>query len=179
MGDVQWKPVGHGVPSIWDVPHLTSTSTWSRRIAHILANRFGACGPEFVDCVHREVGRKPLPPNYLNPDFQRGAVVHAMGGHLRDHIDPVYSNTQPAAHRWPSSAYQPRHLLRSHGDARLPPQQPQDVFPHQITAGGGAEWVLPIRVLRSPRREGQRVYHVEKGFCPSRGKRPEAVLAGK
>lgn len=101
----RWNPVSHGAHGIWDVPHVDIHFYLEPRTAHILAIRSGSCGPEFVDCVHWEVGRKPLPPNYMHPNFQMGAVVPAMGGHLRDQMDPVYNKTQPAIHSWLFGAY--------------------------------------------------------------------------
>jgi hypothetical protein len=177
---LNWNPVGHGAPGIWDVPHFDIHFYLEPRIAHILAIRSGACGPEFVDCVHWEVGRKPLPPNYMHPDFQMGAVVPAMGGHLRDHMDPVYNKTQPAAHSWIFGAYDShvifyeamvtRAFLLSNPDTCFPIKSPQAV------ALSG--FYPTVSCVRHDAKTGESTVSIED-FVLREASGPEPVLAGK
>ncbi len=99
-----WNPHGHVPPGIWDIPHFDVHFYIEPKITNILAIRSGACGPEFVDCHHWEVGRRPLAPNHIHPDFQMAAVVPAMGGHLFDRTDPVFKK-QPFTRSWLFGAY--------------------------------------------------------------------------
>lgn len=101
-----WNPHGHTPPGIWDVPHFDVHFYLEPRITTILAIPSGACGPEFVDCKHWEVGRKPIPPNYIHSDFLVGAVSPAMGGHWRDGKDPVFPpEKRPFTRSWLFGGY--------------------------------------------------------------------------
>jgi hypothetical protein len=79
-----WNPAGHIPPGIYDVPHF-DVHFYMVPIASVFALEDGPCGLEFIRCDQYELAKKPLPPNYMSPDFQDvDAVVPAMGNHLVD-----------------------------------------------------------------------------------------------
>jgi hypothetical protein len=99
-----WNPVGHIPPGIYDVPHFDIHFVMVP-IAEIFAIEPGPCGPERVRCDQFEIGRKPLPPNYVHADFRDvSAVVPAMGNHLIDVTGPVF-NKQPFTHSFIYGVY--------------------------------------------------------------------------
>ena len=61
-------------------------------IETVFALGLGPCGPEFVRCDQFELANKPLPANYMPPDFKSvGAVAPAMGNHLIDPTSPEFN----------------------------------------------------------------------------------------
>lgn len=91
---LNWNHVGHIPPGIYDVPHFDVHFEMAS-IAEIFAIEPGPCGPEFVRCDQFEIGKKPLPPNYVHADYKNvDAVVPAMGNHLIDLTGPEF-NKQP------------------------------------------------------------------------------------
>lgn len=87
---LNWNPHGHIPPGVYDVPHF-DVHYYIQPIAEALAVAAGPCGPEHVRCDQFAVGRKPLPSNYMNPDFKDvEAVVPAMGNHLVDLTAPEF-----------------------------------------------------------------------------------------
>ena len=79
-----WNPMGHMPPGIYDLPHF-DVHFYMEPIENIMAIETGPCGPEFVRCDQFETARKPLPPNFMPPDYQNfDAVAPAMGNHLLD-----------------------------------------------------------------------------------------------
>jgi len=86
-----WNPVGHIPPGIYDVPHF-DIHFYIESIANVLALQDGPCGPEFVRCDQFELGKKPVPANYMHPDFKDvDAVAPAMGNHLVDLAGPEFN----------------------------------------------------------------------------------------
>jgi len=101
---LNWNPVGHIPPGIYDVAHFDIHFVMVP-IADIFAIEAGPCGPERVRCDQFEIGRKPLPPNYVHADFRDvSAVVPAMGNHLIDVTGPEF-NKQPFTHSWIYGVY--------------------------------------------------------------------------
>ncbi len=89
-----WNPVGHIPPGVYDVPHF-DIHFYIETIANVLALQDGPCGPEFVRCDQFELAKKPLPANYIHPDFQDvDAVAPAMGNHLIDLTGPEFNGEQ-------------------------------------------------------------------------------------
>jgi hypothetical protein len=89
-----WNPVGHIPPGIYDVPHF-DIHFYIESIANVFAVQDGPCGPEFVRCDQFEVAKKPLPANYIHPDFQDvDAVAPAMGNHLIDLTGPEFNGEE-------------------------------------------------------------------------------------
>lgn len=86
-----WNPAGHIPPGVYDVPHF-DVHFYIDSIANVFALRDGPCGPEFVDCEQFERATKPLPANYMPPDYQSvDAVAPAMGNHLVDLTGPEFN----------------------------------------------------------------------------------------
>lgn len=86
-----WNPVGHIPPGVYDVPHF-DVHFYIETIANVFAIKDGPCGPEFVQCDQFEIAKKPLPANYMNPDFKDvDGVVPAMGNHLIDLTGPEFN----------------------------------------------------------------------------------------
>ena len=86
-----WNPIGHIPPGVYDVPHF-DVHFYIESVANVFAVQDGPCGPEFVRCDQFELAKKPLPANYINPDFQDvDAVAPAMGNHLIDLTGPEFN----------------------------------------------------------------------------------------
>jgi len=101
---LNWNPQGHIPPGVYDVPHF-DVHFEMVPIAEIFAIQAGPCGPEFVRCDQFQIARKPLPPNYLAPDYvDVEAVVPAMGNHLIDTTGPEFQK-QPFTRSWIYGVY--------------------------------------------------------------------------
>jgi len=102
---LNWNPEGHIPPGVYDVPHFDVHFEMAP-IADVFAIEAGACGPEFVRCDQFQRGRRPLPPNYLAPDYvDVQAVVPAMGNHLIDTTGPEFQK-QPFTRSWIYGVYE-------------------------------------------------------------------------
>lgn len=87
---LNWNPRGHVPPGIYDLPHF-DVHFYIEPIENIFAIEPGPCGPERVRCDQFEIGKRPVPVNYVSPDFQDvDAVVPAMGNHLIDLSGPEF-----------------------------------------------------------------------------------------
>jgi hypothetical protein len=81
---LNWNPVGHIPPGVYDTPHF-DMHFYIQPMDDVFAIEPGPCGPEFVRCDQFDIARKPVPPNYLAPDYADvEAVAPAMGNHLID-----------------------------------------------------------------------------------------------
>jgi hypothetical protein len=101
---LNWNPVGHIPPGIYDVPHF-DVHFFMEPIANVFALRSGLCGPEFFSCDQFEVAKRPVPPNYIHSDYRDvDAVVPAMGNHLID-VTGAEFNKQPFTRSWIYGAY--------------------------------------------------------------------------
>jgi hypothetical protein len=101
---LNWNPVGHIPPGIYDVPHF-DIHFFMEPIANVFALRSGLCGPEFVSCDQFEVAKRPVPTNYIHSDYRDvDAVVPAMGNHLIDLTGPEF-NKQPFTRSWIFGVY--------------------------------------------------------------------------
>jgi len=86
-----WNPAGHIPPGVYDVPHF-DVHFYIDSIANVFALKDGPCGPEFIQCDQFERARKPLPANYMPPDYVNvDAVAPAMGNHLIDPTGPEFN----------------------------------------------------------------------------------------
>jgi hypothetical protein len=104
---LNWNPAGHIPPGIYDVPHFDVHFEMGP-IAEVLAIEAGPCGPEMVRCDQFRIARKPLPSNYLPPDYvDVEAVVPAMGNHLIDTTGPEFRK-QPFTRSWIYGTYDGR-----------------------------------------------------------------------
>jgi hypothetical protein len=96
---LNWNPVGHIPPGIYDVPHFDIHFVMAP-IVEIFAIQAGPCGPEFVRCDQFQIAKRPLPPNYMHADYRDvDAVVPAMGNHLVDLTGPEF-NKRPFTRSW-------------------------------------------------------------------------------
>jgi hypothetical protein len=101
---LNWNPVGHIPPGIYDVPHF-DVHFFMEPIANVFALRSGLCGPEFFSCDQFEVAKRPVPLNYIHSDYRDvDAVVPAMGNHLID-VTGAEFNKQPFTRSWIYGAY--------------------------------------------------------------------------
>jgi hypothetical protein len=104
---LNWNPVGHIPPGIYDAPHF-DVHFMIEPIESVFSIFPGNCGPEFVQCDQFEIARRPLPVNYIHPDFQDvEAVVPAMGNHLIDVTGPEFAGV-PFTRSWIYGIYDAR-----------------------------------------------------------------------
>jgi hypothetical protein len=104
---LNWNPNGHMPPGIYDVPHL-DIHFYMEPIERVFAIESGPCGPEFVRCDEFEIGKRPVPPNYVAPDYQDvDAVAPAMGNHLVDLTSSEFKG-EPFTRTWIYGAYDGR-----------------------------------------------------------------------
>ena len=107
---LNWNPVGHIPPGIYDVAHFDIHFEMAP-IAEIFAIESGPCGPEMVRCDQFAIGKKPVPGNYTHPDFRDvDAVVPAMGNHLIDLAGPEFAK-QPFTRSWIYGVYDGRMIF--------------------------------------------------------------------
>lgn len=86
-----WNPVGHIPPGVYDVPHF-DVHFYMEPVENVFAIQVGPCGPEFVRCDQFELAKKPLPANYIDPDYKDvDAIAPAMGNHLIDLTGPEFN----------------------------------------------------------------------------------------
>lgn len=101
---LNWNPMGHIPPGVYDVPHF-DIHFYIEPIENVFALEPGPCGPEFIRCDQFEVARRPLPANYLAPDYQDvEAVAPAMGNHLIDMTSPELHG-EPFTRTWIYGVY--------------------------------------------------------------------------
>ena len=104
---LNWNPRGHTPPDVFDTPHF-DVHFYIEPIENIFAIQRGTCGPEIVRCDQFAQGRKPIPSNYLPPNFQDlGLVAPAMGNHLCDLADHVFHGEKFKRH-WIYGVYDGR-----------------------------------------------------------------------
>lgn len=104
---LNWNPNGHMPPGVYDVPHF-DIHFYMEPIESVFALESGPCGPEFVRCDQFEIGKKPVPPNYVAPDYQNvDAVAPAMGNHLVDLTSSEFTG-EPFTRTWIYGAYDGR-----------------------------------------------------------------------
>jgi hypothetical protein len=102
-----WNPHGHIPPGVYDVPHF-DVHFYLEPMENVFALQRGPCGPEFVRCDQFEAARKPLPSNYLHPDFKDvQAVAPAMGNHWIDLTGPEF-NGKKFTRSWIYGSYDGR-----------------------------------------------------------------------
>ena len=77
-------------PGVFDKPHF-DVHFYIEPIENVFALQRGTCGPEFLRCDQFAQARKPVPRNYVPPNFQDvGAAAPAMGNHLLDPTTPEF-----------------------------------------------------------------------------------------
>jgi len=101
---VNWNPVGHIPPGVYDVPHF-DMHFYIAPIEDVFSIEPGPCGPEFVRCDQFAIATRPVPPNYVAPDYQDvQAVAPSMGNHLIDVTGPEFQG-EPFTRSWIYGVY--------------------------------------------------------------------------
>lgn len=104
---LNWNPHGHIPPGIWDAPHF-DVHFYIESIEKVFALHRGTCGPELVRCDQFAQAIKPVPANYMHPDYVNvGAVAPAMGNHLIDTTAAEFRGT-PFTRSWIFGTYDGR-----------------------------------------------------------------------
>jgi hypothetical protein len=104
---LNWNPHGHIPPKVYDLPHF-DVHFYMEPIEKIFAIQSGPCGPEFVRCDQFKIATRPLPSNYMHPDFKSvDAVAPAMGNHLIDLTGPEF-NKKKFTRTWIYGVYDGR-----------------------------------------------------------------------
>lgn len=81
---LNWNGGGHAPPNIYDLPHF-DIHYFMDPIEKTFALMPGPCGGEFMRCDQFERAIRPVPSNYIHPDFKNvDAAAPAMGNHLVD-----------------------------------------------------------------------------------------------
>ena len=133
---LNWNPRGHIPPGVFDTPHF-DVHFYIEPIENIFAIQRGTCGLEMVRCDQFALASKPVPSNYVPPNFQDlGIVAPAMGNHLCDPTDHVFHGEKFKRH-WIYGAYDGRVIfyeemvdrgyMLSKPDACFPIQSPDAV----------------------------------------------------
>jgi hypothetical protein len=142
---LNWNPHGHIPPGVYDLPHF-DVHFYIEPIEKVFAVESGPCGPEFVRCDQFELATKPLPSNYMNPDFKNvGAVAPAMGNHLIDQTSPEF-NGKKFTRTWIYGVYDGRATFYEEmltRDYLL--SQPTACFPIKPVAAVGVKGYYPAQ----------------------------------
>lgn len=81
---LNWNPAGHAPPHVYDLPHF-DIHYFMDSIENTFALMPGPCGGEFLRCDQFERAVRPVPSEYVHPDFKNvDAAAPAMGNHLVD-----------------------------------------------------------------------------------------------
>ena len=158
-----WNPLGHIPPGVYDVPHF-DVHFYMEPIANVFALESGPCGPEFIRCDQFEVARRPLPPNYMHPDFKDvEAAVPAMGNHLIDLTSPEF-NKQPFTRTWIFGVYDRKVTFYEEMVTRaFLLSKPNTCFPIKSPPAVGVSGVYPtVSCLRHDARTGEYTVSMEK-----------------
>ena len=102
---------------MYNVPHF-DVHFYIEPIENIFALQRGTCGLEFLRCDQYALARKPVPSNYVPPNFQDlGLVAPAMGNHL---VDPTTHELhgEPFTRHWIYGIYDGWVVSYGHGAGR-------------------------------------------------------------
>jgi hypothetical protein len=159
---LNWNPVGHIPPGIYDVPHF-DIHFYMEPIANVFAIESGPCGPEFMRCDQFEVARRPLPANYMHPDYKDvEAAAPAMGNHLIDLTGPEF-NKQPFTRTWIFGVYDGKVTFYEEMVTRaFLVSKPSTCFPIKSPAAVGRSGFYPtLSCLRHDARTGEYTVSME------------------
>ncbi len=162
---LNWNPGGHIPPGVYDVPHF-DVHFYMEPIANVFAIQSGPCGPEFIRCDQFEVARRPLPANYMHPDFKDvEAAVPAMGNHLVDLTGPEF-NKQPFTRTWIYGAYDGKVTFYEEMVTRaFLLSRPSTCFPIKAPPAVGRSGFYPtVSCVRHDARTGEHTVSME-GFA--------------
>jgi hypothetical protein len=133
---LNWNPQGHIPVGVFDKPHF-DVHFYIEPIENIFALQRGTCGAEFLRCDQFALARKPVPRNYVPPNFQDlGVAAPAMGNHLLDPTTHEFHG-EPFTRHWIYGVYDGRVIfyeemlarsyMLSKPDACFPIQSPDAV----------------------------------------------------
>ena len=133
---LNWNPHGLPPPGVSAKPHF-DVHFYIEPIENIFALQRGTCGAEFLRCDQFALAGKPVPRNYVPPNFQDlGVAAPAMGNHLLDPTTPEFHG-EPFTRTWIYGIYDAKVIfyeemvalsfLMSKPDACVPIQSPVSV----------------------------------------------------
>jgi hypothetical protein len=160
---LNWNPHGHIPPGVYDVPHF-DVHFFMESIASVFSIQPGPCGPEFVRCDQFEIARKPVPVNYMHPDFKDvEGVVPAMGNHLVDLTGPEFDK-QPFTRTWIYGVYGGRVTFYEEMVARsFLLSKPNACFPIKSPAAVATTGFYPtVSCVRHDARSGDYTVSMER-----------------
>jgi len=104
---LNWNTQGHIPLGVFDKPHF-DVHFYIEPIENIFALQRGTCGPESLRCDQFAMARKPVPRNYVPPNFEDvGAAAPAMGNHLLNRTTPEFHG-EPLKRTWIYGVYDGR-----------------------------------------------------------------------
>lgn len=176
---LNWNPVGHIPPEVYDLPHF-DIHFYIEPIANIFAIESGLCGPEFIRCDQFEVAKKPIPPNYIHPDFKDvDAAVPAMGNHLIDLTSPEF-HKQVFTRTWIYGVYDSKIIFYEEMVTRaFMLSKPNTCFPIKSAPAVGLSGFYPtVSCIRQDAETGEYTVSMEK-FTFREVSDPEPIGATK
>lgn len=176
---LNWNPVGHIPPGVYDVPHFDIHFEMAP-IAEVMAIEPGPCGPEFVRCDQFQIGKKPVPPNYVHADFRDvDAVVPAMGNHLIDVTGPEF-NKEPFTHSWIYGVYDGRVIFYEQMVSRAHLlSKPNACTPIKSAKAVGVSGFYPtVSCIRNDPASGEYMVSIE-GFVFRTAGAPDPIAPAK
>ncbi len=167
--------MGHIPPGVYDLPHF-DVHFYLEPIEDVFAIEPGTCGPEFVRCDQFDLAKKPIPSNYIHPDYKDvDAVAPGMGNHLIDLTGPEF-NGQRFTRSWIFGIYDGRiTYLRRDAVAGLHPQQAGQVPPDQDRRRGGARRATTRRFVCQVRHRARHLQRIHGGLRTPGAQRPGAA----
>ena len=160
---LNWNPHGHIPPGVYDTPHF-DVHFYMEPIAKVFALRAGPCGPELMNCDQYAIAKRPVPSNYVHPDFKDvDGVVPAMGNHLVDLTGPEFQK-QPFTRSWIFGAYEGRIIFYEEMVAhRHLVQQPRSCAPIKQPEGWATAGFYPtVSCLRHDAATGETTVSIER-----------------
>jgi hypothetical protein len=176
---LNWNPYGHIPAGIYDAAHFDIHFEMVP-IAEIFAIEPGPCGPEFVRCDQLQIGKKPLPSNYVHADFRDvDAVVPAMGNHLIDLTGPEF-NKQPFTRSWIYGVYDGKMIFYEEMVTRAHIlSKPNACTPIKLAMAVEVTGYYPtVSCIRTSAATGEYTVSME-GFALRNASPPEPVAAAK
>jgi hypothetical protein len=172
---LNWNPHGHIPPGVYDLPHF-DVHYYIEPIEKVFAVEPGPCGPEFVRCDQFELATKPLPPNYMNPDFKNvGAVAPAMGNHLIDQTSPEF-NGKKFTRTWIYGVYDGRVTFYEEMVTRdYLLSKPTACFPIKSAAAVGVKGYYPTQSCIRYNAQADEYTVSMEGFALREASAPEPI----
>ena len=142
---LNWNPKGHIPTGVFDKPHF-DVHFYIEPIENIFALQRGTCGVEFLRCDQFALARKPVPRNYVPPNFQDlGVAAPAMGNHLLDPTTHEFHG-EPFTRHWIYGVYDGRVIFYEEMLARsYMLSKPDACFPIQSPDAVGLTGYYPTR----------------------------------